>query len=115
VAVRKINDIHTFTKDELDEMRAYLPEGLDFPIFKRLYAPFGFKAVMRGKDNMWGLATEQDYRSAEAKKLGIAPEMVQINRDCASEIFPCGGLSCPGLVCRGYLNQSNNHWYCGCG
>jgi hypothetical protein len=109
--LKKINGITILEKG--DNHEDYLPEGLALPIFEGLHAPYGFKSFLKDGKLMWTPGTEQDYREAEAQKLGVDPSAIAHD--------PCSGLPCNGhcgilnaQFCSAHIKIPGNFWYCSC-
>ena len=115
--MREQNGIRIFEEgDELPD----LPAGLSVD---RVLSPFGYKIVKVDNKPMWMVATEQDYRESEAKRLGISPDEVEVKafsgepgeRWCAnSGPSHCTG-SCPSpQSCSLLYNPNTQIYYCRC-
>jgi len=89
--MEKQNGVEIFKNGE----QPPIPEGLktDFEVISR----FGFKIVNFEGRLVWKAATEEDYRSSEAKRLNIAPTDVEPKDYDCNQIGPrqCSG-TCQG-------------------
>jgi hypothetical protein len=106
-----------------DNERPPIPKGLSVGI--QVYSPYGFKTIEVDGVTMWALATEEDYRNLEAKRLGISPGEVAAkssdpnSKDCAMSgpNGPCIGYCGVGCQCRFVFNPATGvsscvpfHW-----
>ncbi|MGA8759743.1 MAG: hypothetical protein WB611_26190 [Stellaceae bacterium] len=93
------------------------PRGLsDFSV-QGLRLRYGIKASTDKDGNyFWEAATEEDYRKAEAERLGIREE------DVTPKLTGCyqtGPIGCEGDCdaqgfCKLLYRSSDNHYYCNC-
>ena len=68
-----------------------------------LISTFGFILSADGETTKIVLATEEDYRKSEAKRLGISPSKVVLKGNCRSQIdHDTGEVKCVG-GCAGVL------------
>lgn len=93
------------------------PDGIGAPRFPGLCAPYGFKIVTVAGANMWSPASEIDFRSLEATRLGIRPEEVHPNTVC----YPDGNggcntvTTCPdGSSCVLVVDPNTQQQHCVC-
>ena len=85
--------------------------------FGNVYSPYGFKVVEFNGKKTWGIATLNDYRSAEARRLGIAEaEVAEPHYNCGLTnggcIGNCGGVA--GVSCKEGIDIFNGQVYCYC-
>jgi hypothetical protein len=95
-----------------------LPEHLKSVDFNYIYSPYGFKLAKIDGVEKWQVATEEDYRASEAKRLGIDRAAVKADlpsRGYCQQIGPqqCQGV-CPGFFCRLLYNPGAHYYYCQC-
>ena len=117
--MREQNGILIFEEgDELPD----LPVGLSVDI-KGVLSPFGYKIVTVDNKPMWIVATVQDYRESEAKRLGISPDEVEVKafsgepgeRWCAnSGPSHCTGSCSHPAHCALLYNPNTQIYYCAC-
>jgi len=90
------------------------PGGLQPFTNPSLRVRFGFKAVEDGGKWFWEPASEKDYRTAEAERLGMKEEDVNIRPSCI-QTGPqtCSGACAAGLCTLAY-NPQLNYYYCTC-
>jgi hypothetical protein len=90
-----------------------LPPGLsaDIPVSSK----FGFKVAETDGKAHWIAAGEEDYRAAEAQRLGIKKEDVSINRQCLM-INPreCNAGLCGDGWCTLAFSPQGGYYYCTC-
>ncbi|MFC2140935.1 hypothetical protein ACFLQP_01380 [Acidobacteriota bacterium] len=113
--MKDMNGIQVFDDGETPE----IPEGLSTNF--EVLSPFGFKIVEHEGKKMWKVGTEEDYREAEAKRLGKSPEEITI--DATASCHSSGPKSCggncynwpkPGTRCTLCYNPTGQYYYCAC-
>ncbi|MEZ5961102.1 MAG: hypothetical protein R3C30_11845 [Hyphomonadaceae bacterium] len=93
-----------------------LPSELETFSFEDNDARFGLKAVEENGQWKWVPATEEEFRDAEAERLGVSPNDVVMYSSC----YQTGPRSCSlggcwsGGMCRLVYNSAGNHYYCAC-
>jgi hypothetical protein len=109
-----MKEMNGFQLFEQDEQRPELPAGLtaDLSVVSR----FGFKIGQLDGKPVWEAATEEDYRNAEARRLSVNPEDVQIALECVQT----GPFSCAGNCYDGFCKliysptSTGDYYYCAC-
>jgi len=87
------------------------PEALQGLKYPHLYSPFGFRIVEIDGQAMWTLATEQEYKEANARRLGIPPADFKVKRICRLS----GPTTChPDGCCAIFYDPQNKYYYCSC-
>ena len=113
-----VNGIHVYENGETPD----LPKGLssDFNVI----SPFGFKIIEIDGEKVWAAGTEAEYRESVGKRMGIAPEDVDLGGrgkdDPKTYCHNTGPYSCSGSCneagnfCKLNYNPSNGLNYCEC-
>src|SRR5450830_1406126 len=70
--MKTTNGIHVYEPGEQPELPPGLPSTTD------VESSFGFKIVKDGQGLKWAAASEQDFRSSEAERLGLRPDQMEI-------------------------------------
>lgn len=100
--------IHVYEPGEQPELPPGLPSTTD------VESSFGFKIVKDGQGLKWAAASEQDFRSSEAERLGLRPDQIEITMVCTQQgPTQCYG-NCNGSMCVLVYNPKNAYYYCAC-
>lgn len=77
---------------------------------------YGFKLVEVEGTSRWVIATEEDYKEAEAHRLGIPLEKVAAkDRVCyCVNVTICVGKCPPGCICKLFRDPASGVGYCAC-
>ncbi|MDP9892602.1 hypothetical protein J2W32_000953 [Variovorax boronicumulans] len=110
--MKTVNGIQVFDHGEVPP----LPEGA--PLEAGFESKWGYKLAKNGPDYTWVAGTEDDYRLAEGKYRGIAPEKVDIQNWCSQTApMSCSG-DCTGVIggsCQlKYSPYDGGYYFCSC-
>lgn len=108
-----INENGVLVLEEGDEYPD-LPRDLSTDV--RVVSKFGFKVVEVDGESYWGAATEEELRAAEARRLGVRAEEVELHPWCYSTgPTSCAG-NCPKPVhrCVRLYDPHTGIYYCRC-
>ena len=92
-----------------------LPNGIEDIQTQHLFSRYGFKIVDIGGSLFWEAASEDDYRKAEAERLGIEPKDVKPKSSDCHNTSPmtCGGF-CDLGDCNLVYQPIQKYYYCAC-